>query len=134
MGKHEIAIGRYGDCLMAWIGAAKRSTEDREQMTDALAALRVKFGDDATEPADVFCRFMQQHAGRRGWPIDLRKSNLLWRLIYGGESLRSRECPTHKGRWSGMAWNGDECACAGGGCITGWLPEAADFRNHGAAI
>src|SRR5690606_24282244 len=29
------------------------------------------------------------------------KSNLLARLIYGGEQLRSRKRPIHKGRWSG---------------------------------
>lgn len=48
---------------------------------------------------------------------DILKSNLLGRLIYGGEKLRTEECPDHKGRWTGGL---DDCVhgCQG----TGWLP------------
>lgn len=52
--------------------------------------------------------------------LDISKSNLLWRLIYCGEKLRTKPCPEHKGRWSGI----QECAY---GCNdTGWIPEPED--------
>lgn len=47
---------------------------------------------------------------------DIRKSNLLARLLYSGEKLRTRECPEHKGEWFGL-----KCDHGCGG--TGWLPE-----------
>lgn len=46
---------------------------------------------------------------------DIRKSNLLARLIYGGEKFRTVMCPTHKGHSGGECKDG----CEG----TGWLPE-----------
>lgn len=48
---------------------------------------------------------------------DIRKSNLLGRLLYGGEKLRNEKCPKHLGRWSGI---GD---CEHGCDLTGWLPK-----------
>lgn len=54
-------------------------------------------------------------------PLAIAKSNLLWRLIYLGEPLRTRQCPVHRGRWSGYG----DCACNLGGTFsdrTGWLP------------
>jgi len=55
----------------------------------------------------------------------IRKSCLLERLLYGGEKLRSRPCPVHKGRWSGIT--SPPCKHCGVGptcqCNTGWLPE-----------
>lgn len=48
---------------------------------------------------------------------DISKSNLLARLLYGGEKLRTLPCPLHKGKWSGIF----ECEY---GCDqTGWIPE-----------
>ena len=60
-----------------------------------------------------------------GIGIDVMKSDLLGRLIYGQEILRTRPCPVHKGRWSGLAgeWNG---GCDKGCDLTGWLPEGLD--------
>lgn len=58
--------------------------------------------------------------------IQIMKSNLLSRTIYGGEKPRKVACPVHKGRWSGCALTGDtECkgACADGSNVTGWLRE-----------
>jgi len=50
------------------------------------------------------------------------KSNLLWRLLYEGEGLRTEPCPIHKGHWSGCAWGDDQCPhCMSGDNITGWL-------------
>lgn len=49
--------------------------------------------------------------------LDIRKSSLLARLIYGGEKLRTRKCPEHKGVWSGI----DPCEHGCG--ETGWVPD-----------
>jgi hypothetical protein len=65
-------------------------------------------------------------AGKHSMADDLRtarlyivKSNLLDRLVYGGEPLRTRMCPKHKGKWSGLPSPGNDCECD----LTGWLPE-----------
>jgi len=55
----------------------------------------------------------------------IRKSCLLDRLMYGQEKLRTRPCPVHHGRWSGIT--SPPCEHCGVGptcqCNTGWLPE-----------
>ena len=57
--------------------------------------------------------------------LAIRKSCLLDRLLYGGEKLRTRPCPVHKGRWSGIT--DPPCTHCGTGptcqCNTGWMPE-----------
>jgi hypothetical protein len=60
------------------------------------------------------------------------KSNLLARLIYGGERLRSKPCPEHHGRWSGCVFSADEitCGCGASANITGWLAENDDDRRR----
>ena len=57
---------------------------------------------------------------------DITKSNLLSRLLYGGEKLRTRRCPKHDGSWRGISYPDDKCphgcdATDGNRC--GWLPE-----------
>lgn len=52
----------------------------------------------------------------------IRKSNLLFRLIYLGEQIRTVPCPVHKGVWSGCKPDG-ECECMSGFNVTGWLPN-----------
>ena len=53
--------------------------------------------------------------------IDIKKSNLLARLLYDKEKFRTKECPIHKGVWNGDAMLTGNClfACDG----TGWLRE-----------
>ncbi len=63
------------------------------------------------------------------WRVDsvflmISKSNLLHRLLYMGEPLRSKPCPEHKGTWSGCAWENLPCGCQSGANVTGWLPES----------
>ncbi len=54
--------------------------------------------------------------------LQIRKSDLLFRLLYRGEELRSTPCPEHKGRWSGLEHPDNRCPH---GCqFTGWLPNA----------
>ena len=55
--------------------------------------------------------------------LAIRKSNLLARLIYDGQKLRSQPCPVHKGHWSGCVFEDPGCGCVSGGNVTGWLPE-----------
>lgn len=58
-----------------------------------------------------------------GMLTDLRKSNLLYRLLYRGQPLRKRPCPQHRGHWSG--WSIEPCphGCSDGMNLTGWLAE-----------
>lgn len=58
--------------------------------------------------------------------IDIEKSNLLWRLLYNGQKLRTKMCPIHKGHWSGCAPEPCPEGCSNGIDITGWLPEPDD--------
>ena len=53
--------------------------------------------------------------------MDIRKSNLLARLFFGKEPLRTRMCPIHKGHYDGNAMFFNKCPqlCDG----TGWLRE-----------
>lgn len=60
--------------------------------------------------------------------IDIRKSNLLGRLLYGKEPLRTRKCPVHKGHYDGEAMFFKKCPheCDG----TGWLRERESDRGY----
>jgi hypothetical protein len=53
--------------------------------------------------------------------LNLQKSNLLWRLIYRGQPLRTEMCPLHQGQWSGCAWDPCPHGCSDGNNVTGWL-------------
>lgn len=56
--------------------------------------------------------------------LSIRKSNLLARLLYSGEKLRTVMCPEHKGKWSGIEWSDNVCPhkCQ----LTGWVQESTD--------
>ena len=60
--------------------------------------------------------------------IDIRKSNLLGRLFYAKEPLRTRICPLHKGHYSGQAMFFEKCPhlCDG----TGWLRERSEDGGY----
>lgn len=62
-------------------------------------------------------------AALRRVELMIRKSSLLGRMLYGGEGVRQRPCPTHKGKWSCVC-SLTECVCEG----TGWLPEGDSVR------
>lgn len=66
--------------------------------------------------------------------LELIKSNLAARLVYGGEQVRKTPCPKHEGRWSGCVWGGQVCpeGCMYGSNVTGWLPEPHDFVERPA--
>lgn len=54
----------------------------------------------------------------------IRKSDLLDRLLYQGQKLRTERCPVHDGRWSGLEHPTNYCEHGCG--FTGWLPEPED--------
>lgn len=54
--------------------------------------------------------------------VDVQKSNLLGRVLYRREPVRTRPCPVHKGHWTGAGPQYASCSCQG----CGWLPEVAD--------
>ena len=60
--------------------------------------------------------------------IDIMKSNLLGRLLYAKEPLRTRMCPLHKGHYSGQAMFFEKCPhlCDG----TGWLRERPEDGGY----
>lgn len=62
--------------------------------------------------------------------IPIYKSNLLARLIYGGEKLRTKPCPEHKGRWSGCEYGPIPCGCGAGMNVTGWLAESPEAEHN----
>lgn len=64
--------------------------------------------------------------------ISIVKSNLLARLIYDGQKLRTRQCPIHKGTWSGCVPEPCEAGCSDGMNLTGWLPEPEDEERLAA--
>lgn len=53
--------------------------------------------------------------------IDIRKSNLLGRLLYAKEQIRTRICPIHKGHFNAEAMFFERCPLLCDG--TGWLRE-----------
>lgn len=56
--------------------------------------------------------------------LQIGKSNLLARLLYVGEKLRTQMCPEHKGKWSGVEFSDTRCPH---GCqLTGWIQEPGD--------
>lgn len=86
-----------------------------------LGALRDARKRQAVDGSD-YDRFsaMLRHAHET--MLDVTKSNLLHRLLYRGEELRTQMCPKHKGVWSGCATGDKKCLfCMSGGNITGWV-------------
>lgn len=62
--------------------------------------------------------------------INLLKSNLAARLVYGGEQVRTEQCPIHLGHWSGCVWGDGMCTegCMYGSNVTGWLKPRHSFE------
>lgn len=104
-----------------------------EQEAEAMLVRLSQFYDAPVLPLPRFCAAMRtwfravQARGEAPYAkmldeinIDISKSNLLDRLLYAGEELRTRECPVHQGRWNGQAMLlGCDHDCDG----TGWLRE-----------
>jgi hypothetical protein len=104
-------------------------------LIDRLAVLSSFFGEPV-RPLAVLCPAVRAWLRREIDPIfnakrpapvpsvqiDIGKSNLLWRLLYAREKVRTKQCPVHRGRWHGPSGpDGSDCPhkCDG----TGWLRE-----------
>ncbi len=78
-----------------------------------ISALNQAAGDDSSRHGSEYYLHL------RNIMIDIRKSNLLWRLIYVGEKVRTEPCPIHNKKWSGINLDGCFYGCG----ETGWLPN-----------
>lgn len=120
-----------------------------EEVTEMLSKLRAHFNEPVL-PMSRFCDAIRtwasciesanedgtkKYAHGSGYVTvlphvlcDIQKSNLLARLLYLNEPLRTQKCPVHKGHWDGQAslLNGCTYGCNG----TGWLrtPELVQKR------
>jgi hypothetical protein len=132
---------------LAWLRSRIEPTDyvapaERAQTEAAIACIEAQQREiERLLPVSAFCEAFTtwfraieagcQRAGREGRlghgsdyvdmlfriETDIHKSNLLWRLLYARQPLRTRMCPVHKGRWSGI----DPCEH---GCdSTGWIPD-----------
>lgn len=111
-----------------------KSKLTNEEVKAMLEQLSEHFGEPVRPVSDycnalltwskVVCKkFPAEQRAHSSIHLSIRKSNLLARLIYGGEKLRTRECPLHKGEWTGQAMlMGCPHKCDG----TGWLREPED--------
>ena len=104
-----------------------------EEAQELLSRLE-QFYKEAVLPLESFCRAIElwmdcivknntdmaliQGGTRHGYRyfqflnqmrIDIRKSNLLGRLLYAKEPLRTRLCPLHKGHYNGQAMFFEKC-------------------------
>lgn len=105
--------------------ACRRFDEDccARRRVDSAHTISVLCSDaiDAEEDAQAISRVFTK----------IRKSNLLYRILYADQEVRTEMCPTHKGKWSGCSWGENPCACNDDGNVTGWLPVAAK-NNDGS--
>lgn len=103
-GEPVLAASEYCNAFRAW--------------AEAIAA-RIEREPDAEEAE----RWRRCKRALDELPLYILKSNLLARLIYCGEEVRTTPCPAHKGHWSGCVWEDLPCGCVAHGNVTGWLPD-----------
>lgn len=137
------AVGGANTPRRVVVDGTLRATID-DLVAGGCAAVLLAFPDGTARTPDAYCSVFAAFLGERpeedaeavrALDLAVRKSCLLSRLIYVGEPLRTRKCPRHEGRWSGIPWpgakctHGPDCKCASGceciapcGCATGWLP------------
>lgn len=100
-GQPVMPVRRYCDALWTWMDCVE----------DA-------YKEDGAKPTSKFADIAPRMRSLR---TAIQKSNLLWRLIYGGEPLRTKKCPVHQGHWSGLPHPDNDCEH---GCeLTGWIPD-----------
>lgn len=112
---------------------AQQARDERERARGEYRAHGIVRGLPAIPGRDVHDRnfdasefFSHEHQLDRVDAVRLMvsKSNMLARLIYGGEHARTEMCPEHQGRWSGIEF--DENVCPHGCQLTGWLQHDLD--------
>lgn len=105
-------LSKYCNALRTWANTLERKARAEMQEMKAKGKLDTLDKERLYRGSDF--RFYLDSA-----MLNIRKSNMLYRLLYLGQKLRTEECPTHKGRW-GDIFSG--CECGG----TGWLPHEDD--------
>lgn len=126
MPARELSRQEYLAAFETWFSALRANGhgEHATVVEDAWRAALVQVGDSLPDRGSVndFCKRFVLPSG----PLrqSIRKSNLLWRLLYGGEALRERPCPEHQGKWGGIG-TPENPACPHGCGFTGWLPNQA---------
>lgn len=132
---------------------SKNTLPDAE-VREMLAKLRDHFGEPVA-PVSSYCKALEtwrqavraasekdpENSSLAGMisridevSTDVYKSNLLYRLIYLEEGLRTEPCPIHKGSWSGCVAPERECPyCMSGSDVTGWV-RLSDRMNAGAQV
>lgn len=124
---------------------ATRPKWTEEEARDLLAKLSLYY-DEPVKPISEYCRafrvwqeaiedaslretnpglkesFEAMAGNLRATSLYVSKSNLLSRLLYCGEELRTEPCPVHKGHWAGCVWGEHRCPhCMSGDNVTGWV-------------
>jgi hypothetical protein len=116
---------RYCWALETWATLPRSTKEDGEEAAIRRICTHLRATMPGVRPIRDLCNAFREQldkesADDRHIVTDIAKSCLLYRLMYAGEELRTEQCPTHKGRWSG--WSFTPCACSFGPNLTGWLP------------
>lgn len=141
-GAHSLCADAQGSCRCSVLSHKVFEVEDETTARLWLQALERHYGEPVMPIsrycdalgiwADVVSRNATSALAKaaRAFPaihLAIRKSNLLARLLYDGQQLRSMPCPEHDGRWSGCF---DHCphGCTDNENVTGWLPNAGDYR------
>lgn len=117
-----IELERYIAAFETWAHVADQGTEIEHTIARVAAYLRGRHRGRVE--IEVLCKDATSWLRTQAFPsLDVGKSCLLGRMIYGGEELRTRPCPVHKGMWSGCSPNACAAGCGYGMNITGWLPN-----------
>lgn len=149
--ERRLTVTEYTTAFETWATASKGAANPKittpveALLHDGIAHVRAAFPDDEKRAPDAYCEVFAAFLSERTdddrgeaasrLSLTIRKSCLLKRLIYGGEVLRTRKCPTHDGRWRGIFFDpcphGCDLAC---GCATGWLPDDAEIARQRAVL
>ena len=126
--QNSVDVSTYCDALLVWAAAASRPEAEQVLLRAGCDFLRA--GHTGVERIDSLCSSLSEWGESQAddrlvsrLATDISKSCLLLRLIYAGETLRTRPCPTHRGRWSGCTPTPCATGCSFGDNVTGWLPE-----------
>lgn len=116
---HDLLMRHYGEPVLP----VKKVCEGIQMWLDAI---REEHGGEECEPGqrdEVLHRIAEAY-GAIGFSLSIAasKSNLLYRLLYLSQPIRTKKCPEHDGHWSGYGWEPCPHGCSVGYDLTGWLP------------
>jgi hypothetical protein len=103
----EGEVGEFCEAAERWLRAEERRARDVRPITEESAAY-----------------YQRVSTARLSLRLDMGKSNLMARVLYGGEAIRPHCCPVHAS-WV-MLMPGDFCPCDGTGWVHGNCDDAID--------